>query len=133
MDDTVRYIETRPGELRTLLAETRTRPPLEAFHFHALTDPTGKRFIFVTWTLPGDGGATPTRWLTAKGHFEQLTARLEAIELAGGSSAGNRIGTVNVDFVDCDTAHFSYLPDNPGEARQERIAQIDSEIWKYCD
>jgi hypothetical protein len=131
--NTVQYIQRRPGELRALLAERANRMPREAFHFHALTDPNGKRFIFVTWTLPGNGAGSPTRWLTAKGYFEQLTARLEAVELAGGSSAGRPVGTVDVDFVDCETAHFSYTPTDPLLPGQERTAHIDSEIWKYCD
>ena len=133
VDGTVEYIERRPRELRALLAETREKTPSEAFHFHALTDPVGRRFIFVTWTLPAGGERAETRWLTAKGYFEQLTARLEAVELVGGSSAGQRIGMVNVDFVDCQTAHFSYTPDDPGQPGQARTATIDSEIWKYCD
>lgn len=131
VDNTVNYMQTRPGELRAMLSAPERTSSAEAFHFHALTDPNGKRFIFVTWTLPDSGNGT--RWITAKGHFEQLTAQLDAIETVGSSSDGHKIGMVSVDFVDCETAHFSYTPDDPAQSGQSITSQIDSDIWKYCD
>lgn len=133
VESTIKYIQTRPGELRALLNAPGKKVTGSAFHFHALTDPNGKRFIFVTWTLPQQGLAGGPRWITAKGYFEMLTARLDAVELAGGSSDGTKVGTVQVDFVDCETAHFDYRPDDPALPGQSRTARIDSEIWKYCN
>jgi len=51
--------------------------------------------------------------MTAKGYFEGLTAKLDVLELTGGSADGVKIGTVTVNFVDCETAEFRYSPDAP--------------------
>lgn len=133
VDSTVLYMQRRPGELRDMLSKPEKKTPAQEFHFHALTDPKGDRFVFVTWVVPGDDGASGQRWITAKGFFEGLTAEMDALELSGGSSDGVKIGTVTVDFVDCETAHFRYSPDDAGLEDQVKITSIDSSIWKYCE
>ena len=133
VDDTVAYIKRRPGELRALLARPTEKKPEQEFVFHALTDPGGSRYIFVTWTIEDDDASSGIRRVSAKGHFEGLRAEMDAIELTGSSSDGVKVGRVIVDFVDCETAHFSFSPDTPGQAELSRTARIDSEIWKYCE
>jgi len=131
--DTIAYMRRRPSELREILSQDTQENSDDIFEFRALTDPAGKRFALVTWTIPGGAPGSARRWLTAKGYFEGLTAQLVAIESIGGSADGTRAGAVTVDFIDCDTAHFTFTPDDPTETGQERTAPIDSEIWKYCD
>ena len=53
--------------------------------------------------------------------------------MSGGSAAGMKIGEVSVEFVSCEQAAFTYIPTGGQGERQSRIAEIDSEIWKYCD
>jgi hypothetical protein len=133
VDSTAEYIKRRPRELRTMLAQPKSKAPAQSFRFEALTDPEGNRFVWVTWAIDGNDATPGKRWFTAKGQFEGLRAEMDAIELAGASSAGARIGTVIVNFVDCETANFSYIPSEPGQQEISRIARIDSEIWKYCE
>jgi hypothetical protein len=133
VDSTIGYIERRPGELRKLLARPEQKRTGPDFKFFALTDPQGERYVFVTWVIDGGASGSAPRRLTAKGYFEGLSAQMDAVELAGGSSDGIKVGKVIVDFVDCETAHFSYSPDDPGQQKQARTAHIDSEIWKYCE
>jgi len=132
VDNTVRYIQRRPGELRDLLSRTEKIAPGRVFYFHALTDPKGERFIFVSWLVPGNDTESEQRWLTAKGYFEGLSAQIDALKLIGGSADGVKIGTVYVDFVDCQTAKFHYSPDEVGQKSLTKTARIDSDIWKYC-
>ena len=115
VDNTVLYMQRRPGELRDLLSRPDQKKPGKDFYFHALTDPEGDRFIFITWVVPGDDTASRQRWLTAKGYFEGLTAKMDALELSGGSADGVKIGTVVVNFMDCETAEFHYSPTSSGE------------------
>jgi hypothetical protein len=133
IEATIRYMERRPGEIQKLLLKSDVPAPRDDFYFHALKDPTGERFIYVTWMDPGSAKDPGVKWFTAKGYFEQLTANLDAIRMTGGSSAGLKIGDVVVDFVDCGTAAFTYTPINDPGNIQSRVAKIDSEIWKYCD
>ena len=73
------------------------------------------------------------QWLTAKGYFKGLSAQIDALKLTGGGADGVKIGTVIVDFVDCQTAKFYYSPDEAGQKGLTKTARIDSDIWKYCD
>ena len=116
-----------------MLSRPEKKIPGQEFYFHALADPKGDRFIVVTWVVPGDDAASGQRWVTAKGYFEGLTAKLDALELTGGSADGVKIGTVTVNFVDCETAEFHYSPDAAGLQGQTKTARIDSGIWKYCE
>ncbi len=130
--ETVRYIRQRPGELRELLSRPEQKTVAQEFYFHALTDPKGDRFVFVSWVIPGSETEEDRRWMNAKGYFEGLSAKMNAYELRGGSADGVKVGTVTVDFVDCETAAFRYVPDDKSLKAQSRTARIDSGIWKYC-
>ena len=83
--------------------------------------------------MPADDSESGQRWLTAKGYFKRLKAEIDALELIGGGAGGVKIGTVTVDFVDCETAQFHYSPDDAGSTALTRTATIDSDIWKNCD
>ena len=72
------------------------------------------------------------RWLTAKGYFDGLSAEIDALELTGGGAEGVKVGTVTISYVDCETAQFSFAPDDRGVVGQTRTERIDSSIWKYC-
>jgi hypothetical protein len=133
VNSTVLYMQRRPGELRDVLSRPDQKRSGQDFHFHALTDPEGERFIFVTWVVPGDDTASGQQWMSAKGYFEGLRAEMDALELIGGSADGVKIGTVTVSFVDGNTAAFHYSPDDDGLEGQTKIARIDSGIWKYCE
>jgi hypothetical protein len=133
VNDTVRYMQRRPAELRALLRQTRQDSPRQDFYFHALTDPNGKRFVLVSWQITGEAEGPGQKWVTAKGYFEGLTAKMDAIELEGSSSSGRKIGTVIVDFVNCQTAAFHFTPSDSGGQELVRTAQVDSGIWKYCE
>ena len=130
--DTVRYMQRRPGQLREILSREDQVKSGQDFYFHTLTGPKGKRFILVSWVIQElEDGSSP-RWMTAKGFFEQINATLDAFELTGGGAAGVKVGTVIIDFVDCKTAKFHFAPENDSLKAQTRIAQIDSDIWVYC-
>jgi len=133
VNSTIQYMQRRPGELRDLLSRSEKEKSGPSFYFHALTDPGGERFIFVSWLVPEKDSESEYRWLTAKGYFEGLSAEIDALELIGGGGGGVKIGTVTVDFVDCQTAMFHYLPDDDGLKGQSITSRIDSEIWKYCE
>jgi hypothetical protein len=133
VNDTVSYMQRRPAELRKLLRQARVDTPQQDFYFHALTDPNGKRFVLVSWQVSGDTEGAGQIWVTAKGYFEGLTARIDALELTGSSSSGSKIGTVIVDFVDCQTASFHFTPVDDRQQELVRTAQVDSGIWKYCE
>jgi len=133
VNSTIRYIQRRPGELREMLSRPEQKKPARDFHFRVLADPKGERFIFVTWVVSGDDSASGPRWVTAKGYFEGLKAEMDALELAGGSADGVKVGRVIVDFVDCETAEFHYSPDDKSLKDLSRTARIDSGVWKYCE
>ena len=125
-------MQRRPGELRELLARPDQKTSRQDFYFHALTDPKGDRFVVVSWAFAGDDTASGQRWLTAKGYFEGLTAKIDALEMTGGSADGVRVGTVTVNFVDCNSAEFHFAPDDDSLESQNKITRVDSGIWKYC-
>jgi hypothetical protein len=132
VDSTVQYIQRRPGELREMLSDQEKFKGRD-FYFHALTGPEGERFIFVSWLVPGEEAGPERQWLTAKGFFEGLSAEIDAIKLAGGGAGGVKVGTVYVDYEDCQTARFNYSPDEGSLKSLTKTARIDSDIWKYCD
>jgi hypothetical protein len=133
VNDTIRYMQRRPGELREILSRPDEKKPGQDFYFHVFTDTKGDRFVMVSWAVPGNDAASGQRWLTAKGNFEGLTAEVDALELTGGSADGIKVGTVFVNFVDCQTAQFRYSPDDHSQADQVKTARVNSGIWKYCE
>jgi len=71
--------------------------------------------------------------LTAKGNFKGLTAKIDAYELTGGSADVVKVGTVIINFADCESAKFTYTPNDDGLEGQTRIVRVDSGTWKYCE
>jgi hypothetical protein len=135
VNETVQYIQRRPGELRDLLARTEQETSKTAgrhFSFHALTDPRGDRFVSVSWAFPGNESSPGQQWIAAKGYFDMLEANMDAFQLKGGSAGGIRVGTVSVSYLDCQTAKFVFTPDGTILPNQNTTAPIDSSIWKYC-
>jgi hypothetical protein len=132
VNNTVLYMQRRPGELREILARPDQQAATQDFYFHALTDPKGDRFVVVSWAFAGDDTASGQRWLTAKGYFEGLTAKIDALEMTGGSADGVRVGTVTVNFVDCNSAEVHFAPDDDSLESRNKITRVDSGIWKYC-
>ena len=132
VNSTVAYMQRRPGELRELLARPEVKKPAQDFYLHQFTDPKGKRFIVVSWAAAGADGASGQRWLTAKGNFKGLSAKIDALELRGGSKDGAKVGTVIVSFADCETAAFDFVPTDGSLAAQSRTIHVAPGTWKYC-
>jgi len=133
VNSTVAYMQRRPGELRDLLSRPEQKTARQDFYFHQFTDPKGDKFVFVTWVAVGDNTASGQRWLTAKGNVEGLTAKIDAYELTGGSADVVKVGTVIINFADCESAKFTYTPNDDGLEGQTRIVRVDSGTWKYCE
>jgi len=134
VNSTVAYMQRRPSELRDLLARPEEKKtPGQDFYLHQFTDPKGDRFIFVTWAASAVDSASGQRWLSAKGNFKGLSARIDAMEMSGGNKDGARVGTVTVNFADCETAKFDFLPNDDSLASQSRIIRVQPGTWKYCE
>jgi len=92
----------------------------QGFFFDVHTDAQGERFIFISWLTYGDDTASGQRWLTAQGYFEGSVAAIDVHETTGGSFDDSknaetvRVGTMTVDFADCETAELSYRLDSDG-------------------
>ena len=76
--------------------------------------------MFVSWFTYGDATASGQRWLTAQGSFEGSIAEIDVYETIGGSfddpqePSATRVGTLNLDFTDCNNALLTYsLPADP--------------------
>jgi hypothetical protein len=133
VNSTVQYIQRRPGELRDLLSRPVEKAARQDFYFHMSTDQNGDKFAFVTWIAPSADTASGHRWLTAKGYFEGLSATMDARATTGGSADGVKVGTVVINYSDCETVAFHYSPDDESLADQSRIASVDPGLWKYCE
>ena len=88
--------------------------PGQGFLLDAFPDGEGGGFIFVAWFTYGDVAASGQRWLTAQGNFTGLTAEIDVYEATGGIfdayllPNNPRVGSMTVDFTDCDAATLSY-------------------------
>ena len=86
----------------------------QGFLIDTLPDGAGGGFIFIAWFTYGDTTASGQRWLTAQGNFTGPTADIVIYESTGGSfdtpllPSTDPVGSMQVDFTDCDTATFSY-------------------------
>lgn len=102
--------------------------PGQGFLFDVRSDSEGGNFIFVAWFTFGEAAASGQRWLTAQGPFEGYTAEIGVYETSGGSfndpqpTDTQPVGTMRVDFEDCNNAQLSYsLNDGTGEGQIELI------------
>lgn len=132
VNSTVAYMRRRPGELRALLSKPEEKKASRDFYLHQFTDPKGDRFIVVSWLASGDDTATGQRWLTAKGNFEGLTAKMDALEMRDGIKDGVKVGTATVNFASCETAEFSFSSDDDDLVAQSRTIHVAPGTWKYC-
>jgi len=88
--------------------------PGQGFLIDAHPNPNGGNFIFVAWFTYGDDTASGQRWLTAQGNFAGSTATIDVYETTGGSFDDSqavdieKIGTLTIDFQDCNNALLSY-------------------------
>jgi len=94
----------------------------QGFFFDVHLDPEDNKFIFVSWFTYGEDTASGQRWLTAQGSFEGSTAEIDVFETTGGSFNDPqevntlKVGTMTIDFTDCDNALVTYsLADNGAE------------------
>lgn len=91
--------------------------PGQGFYFDVHTDTEGEKFIFVSWFTYGGDTASGQRWLTAQGNFEGSMAAIDVHETTGGSFDDPKevetvkVGTMTIDFADCETAELSYVLD----------------------
>lgn len=74
----------------------------------------GNEFIFVAWFTYGEDTVSGQRWLTAQGPLVGTSADLIVYETLGGSfddpnpSETNAVGTMTIDFTDCNNAQLDY-------------------------
>ena len=89
----------------------------QGFLLDAYPDGAGGGFIFVAWFTYGDVAASGQRWLTAQGNFSGPTADITVYESNGGSFDATLlpltepVGSMQIDFSDCDMATLSYQLD----------------------
>jgi hypothetical protein len=89
--------------------------PGQGFLIDAQPDPEGGNFIFVAWFTYGNDTASGQRWLTAQGSFAGSSAAIDVYETTGGSLDDSqsvnteKVGTMTLDFQDCNNALLSYL------------------------
>jgi cysteine-rich repeat protein len=92
----------------------------QGYYFDVYTNAEGLKFIFVSWFTYGDDTASGLRWLTAQGQFEGSIAEIDVNETTGGLFDNEkdvstvRVGTMKIDFTDCETAILSYMLDDDG-------------------
>jgi hypothetical protein len=85
----------------------------QGFFIDAHPNPGGD-FIFVSWFTYGDDTASGQRWLTAQGAFSGSVAEIALYETTGGSFdapkpvSTDQVGTLSIDFADCNNAQLSY-------------------------
>lgn len=106
--------------------------PGQGFVVDAHPDPASDEapFVFLSWFTYGKDSASGQRWLTAQGRFAGARAQLELYETTGGrfddpaATTTVPVGTLDLDFSDCDNARFTYtLPaeDAAGEIDVTRV------------
>jgi hypothetical protein len=84
-------------------------------------------FIFVSWFTFGDDTASGQRWLTAQGSFSGSKAEIGVFETTGGSfndqgpTETSEVGTMTIDFIDCNNARLSYSLTGEGRAGSIQI------------
>jgi len=111
----------------------------QGFFIDAHPDPEGGNFIFVAWFTYGEDTASGLRWLTAEGGFEGSIAEIDVYEVTGGSFDDPQpisripVGTMNIDFTDCNNALLTYsLTDNGAEGDID-ITRVIPEGKALCE
>jgi hypothetical protein len=110
----------------------------QGFYFDVHTNPEADSFIFVSWFTYGDDTASGQRWLTAQGDFEGPTAEIDVHETTGGSFDDPKavitvkVGTMTIDFSDCNAAELSYSLDEGLEGEID-ITRVVSGGQALCE
>jgi len=90
----------------------------QGFYFDVYTNAEGLKFIFISWFTYGNDTASGLRWLTAQGPYEGSVAEIDINETTGGLFDNEmevttvKVGTMTIDFADCETATLSYTLDD---------------------
>jgi sugar lactone lactonase YvrE len=90
----------------------------QGFFIDSYPDPEGGNFIFVSWFTYGNGTASGQRWLTAQGGFTGSSAAIDVMETTCGSLNASlptttvKVGTMNIEFTDCNHAELTYSLDD---------------------
>jgi hypothetical protein len=90
----------------------------QGYYFDVHREESGEGFIFLSWFTYGDDTESGQRWLTAQGNFSGSTAEIDVHETTGGSfddpkvAETLKVGTMTIDFEDCNNATLSYSIDD---------------------
>jgi len=99
---------------------------------------TGNEFIFVSWFTYGNDTASGQRWLTAEGRIEGSNAELVIYDTQGGSfndpqpAESVQVGTLGIDFIDCNKALLSYSLDDEQLAGEMPITRLIPGAQDWC-
>lgn len=110
----------------------------QGFFIDVHSDSEGEEFIFVSWFTYGDATTSGQRWLTAQGNFEGSIAEIDIYESTGGSfDAADRVetikvGTMDINFADCEAAVLSYTLDAEGRSGDIAITRVVPGAGALC-
>ncbi len=110
----------------------------QGFFIDVHTDSDENRFIFVSWFTYGDNTGSGQRWLTAQGNFEGSIAEIDIYESTGGSfDAADKVetikvGTMDINFADCEAAVLSYTLDAEGRSGDIAITRVVPGAGALC-
>jgi hypothetical protein len=96
-------------------------------------------FIFVSWFTYGDETVSGQRWLTAEGHIEGSRADLVIHDTQGGSfddpqpAESVQVGTMSIEFSDCNNAQLSYSLDEEQMAGNLAITRLIPGEQALCE
>lgn len=111
----------------------------QGFFVDVHTDDQGEKFIFVSWFTYGDKTASGQRWLTAQGNFEGSAAEIDIYETTGGifddpeAVYTIKVGTMNIDFADCETAELVYILDAEGLSGSTNLIRVVPDSQALCE
>jgi hypothetical protein len=103
----------------------------QGYFFDAHPNNDGGGFLFLSWFTYGDDTASGQRWLTAQGDYAAGSmAEIDVFETTGGlfddPQAVNtvKVGTLSLDFEDCNNAALSYTLDDDGLQGDAEITRV---------
>jgi hypothetical protein len=110
----------------------------QGFFIDAYPNPGGD-FIFVSWFTYGDDTASGQRWLTAQGAFAAPVAEIDVYETTGGSFDAPTptdtvpVGTLSIDFEDCNNAQLSYNLTDDGAQGDIDLTRVIPAAGALCE
>jgi hypothetical protein len=112
----------------------------QGFLIDSLSNPEGDDFIFVAWFTYGDTNASGQRWLTAQGPLTGNQAEITVYEITGGSfddptpvNPPDVIGSMTIEFMDCNTAQLSYDLTDDGLSGSMDIVRVIPGTEALCE